>query len=50
MFLVLVSPEYGNELLPIVKGTVAFFTSLLFVLLSLLIIAWKYFATRHSKA
>ena len=35
MFLILIAPEYGNAFMPIVKGTVAAFFSLLFILISL---------------
>lgn len=47
MFLILIAPEYSADwMFPIVKGTVAFFSSLLFVIISLIIIVWKYFAMR----
>jgi len=49
MFLILIAPEYGNAFLPIEKGTVAGFFSLLYILISLLLITYKYFATRNSK-
>ncbi len=35
MLLVLTAPEYGNAFLPIEKGTVSFFFSLLYVIISL---------------
>lgn len=47
--LIFLAPEYsGDWMFPVVKGTVAFFSSLLFVLISLLIICWKYFTSRRS--
>lgn len=49
MFMILIAPEYGNAFLPIEKGTVAGFFSLLYILISLIIIIWKYFATRRDK-
>lgn len=48
MVLIFVAPEYsGDWMFPIVKGTVAFFSSLLFIIISLLLIAWKYFSSRR---
>src|SRR5438105_61983 len=50
MVLIFITPEYGQGLFdPIVKGTVAFLTSALFVVISLGIIIVKYFTAR-SKA
>lgn len=46
MFLVLIAPEYGHAFMPIEKGTVAGFSSLLFVIISVVIIMWKYLTTR----
>lgn len=47
IFLVLISPEYNPSLLPInEKGFVSFSFSTLFLLISLIIIAWRYFSTR----
>ena len=41
IILVLLSPEYGNALLPVEKGTVSFFMSALFLIISLIIIIYK---------
>ncbi len=50
MILVLISPEYSNDwMFPITKGSVAFITSVLFVLISLILITWKWFALRKTK-
>jgi len=49
MFAILISPEYGNAFLPIEKITVAGFFSLLYVIISLIIIIWKYTTTRNDK-
>jgi len=49
MLLIFLAPEYTSDwMYPVVKGTVAFFTSLLFVIISLLLIAWKFLSTRRS--
>lgn len=49
MLTIFLAPEYSADwMFPIVKGTVAFFSSLLFVIISLIIIIWKYFATRNK--
>ena len=48
MFAILISPEYGNALLPIEKGTVGAFFSLLYIIISLLIIAYKYFTLKSK--
>ncbi|MCX6790096.1 MAG: hypothetical protein NTV60_01050 [Candidatus Kaiserbacteria bacterium] len=49
MILIFVSPEYsggfGIPLYSMTKGSVAFMSSLLFVLISLLIVVWKYVAS-----
>ena len=43
MLLIFITPEYGGGLVnPIVKGPVAVFLSSLFIILSLLIVAYKY--------
>lgn len=48
MLAIFLAPEYsGDWMFPVVKGTVAFFSSLLFVIISFLLIAWKYFAPRR---
>lgn len=45
MLLIFLAPEYsGDWMYPIVKGTVAFFSSLLFIIISLILIIWKWFA------
>jgi hypothetical protein len=49
MLAILVSPEYGNALLPIEKGTVGVFFSLLYIIISLLIIAYKYFTLKSKR-
>ncbi len=47
MLLILLAPEYSSDwMFPVVKGTVAFFSSLLFVIISSLIILWKHLAPR----
>ncbi len=44
---IFLAPEYSSDwMFPVEKGTVAFFSSLLFVIISLLIIAWKYLSPR----
>lgn len=49
MLAIFLAPEYTNDwMYPVVKGTVAFFSSLLFLLISLLLITWKYLSSRHS--
>lgn len=49
MLLILITPEYGGGLFnPIEKGSVAFVSSAFFFLISLVIIAWKYFSTRPN--
>lgn len=50
MILIFLAPEYSNDwMYPVTKGAVASFSSLLFVIISLIIIVWKYFSTRQSK-
>ena len=46
MFLILIAPEYGNDFVPIEKGTIAFFSSVLFCIISTGLIIWKHMATR----
>lgn len=48
ILLVLLSPEYGNSLLPVEKGTVSFFMSILFVIVSVFIITYKHFSLKKS--
>ena len=49
MVLIFLAPEYSSSFIyPITKGSVAFISSLLFTLISLILIIWKYFATRRS--
>ncbi len=44
MVAILISPEYSHDwMFPIEKGTVAFMTSVVFVIASSAIIGWKYF-------
>lgn len=38
MIAILISPSYGNWMIPIEKGTVAFFSSIVFCIISLIII------------
>ncbi len=48
MLLIFLAPEYSTDwMFPIEKGTVAFFSSALFVAISLVIIAWKYLSSRE---
>ena len=47
MFAILIAPEYGNALLPVEKGTVGVFFSLLFVIISIVLIFVKYFRLRR---
>jgi len=50
MLLIFLAPEYSSDwMFPVVKGTVAFFSSLIFLTISLAIIAWKYFLARRPK-
>jgi hypothetical protein len=49
MLLIFLAPEYSADwMFPIVKGTVAFFSSLLFAGISLILIIYKYFASRRA--
>ena len=50
MILILISPEYAHDwMFPIEKGTVAFFSSIIFSIISILIIGIKFVASRKSK-
>lgn len=45
MVLILLAPEYsGDWMFPVTKGSVAFSSSLLFVIISLILIAWEWSA------
>ncbi|MHB0865686.1 MAG: hypothetical protein ACYC1Y_02190 [Minisyncoccota bacterium] len=49
---ILLAPEYSEQFLPmfpVVKGTVAFFSSLLFFTISLFIVVWKFFVVRSAE-
>ena len=49
MILIFITPEYGEGLFdPIQKGSVALLTSVLFALISIGIIVWKFFSTRKK--
>jgi hypothetical protein len=49
MIAIFLAPEYTNDwMLPITKGTVAFFSSALFILISLVIISLKYISLKRS--
>ena len=49
MVLIFLAPEYTSDwMFPVVKGTVAFFSSLLFLVISPILIIWKHFFTRRS--
>jgi hypothetical protein len=49
MLAIFLAPEYSSDwMFSIVKGTVAFFSSLLFVAISIVLILWKYFAARRA--
>jgi len=49
MILIFLAPEYTSDwMYPVVKGTVAFFSSLFYAIISLIIIVWKYFVRRHE--
>ena len=51
MILIFFSPEYassfGITLYPITKGSIAFISSFLFIIISLALILWKYFSLRR---
>jgi len=50
MILIFLAPEYSSDwMYSIEKGTAAFFSSILFVIISLVLIAWKHLLTRDSK-
>ena len=49
MILIFLAPQYSTDwMYPVEKGTVAFLTSLLFVTISLFVIAWKLIAIRRA--
>ena len=49
MVLIFFAPQYSTDwMYPVVKSTVAFLTSLLFVVVSLILIAWKSITTRRA--
>ena len=49
MLLIFLAPEYSTDwMFPVVKGTVAFFSSILFVIISLILIVWKYVVARRN--
>jgi len=49
MVLIFLAPQYSTDwMFPIEKGTVAFLSSLLFVIISLTIITWKSIAIRRT--
>lgn len=49
MLAIFLAPEYTHDwMFPVVKGTVAFFSSLLFLIISLLLITWKHFSSLHT--
>ncbi|MDP3965649.1 MAG: hypothetical protein Q8Q13_02515, partial [bacterium] len=49
MFLILIAPEYSNDwMYPVEKGGVAFAVSIVFCVVSILIIAMKYISLRKS--
>ena len=51
MLLIFLAPQYSSDwMYPIEKGTVAFFSSLLFIIISLILIASKYLSTRNKSA
>lgn len=49
IFLVLLAPQNDSSLIPIDKGRVSFGMSILFLLISLILITWKWFALRKAK-
>lgn len=50
MLLIFLAPEYSHDwMYPIEKGTVAFFSSVIFSILSIIIIGTKYLAARRGK-
>ena len=49
MILIFFAPQYSTDwMYPIVKSTVAFLTSLLFVVISIALITWKSIAIRRT--
>ena len=48
IILVLISPEYGNSLFPIEKDSVSFFMSVLFLLISIILILSNHFSLKNS--
>ena len=47
MLLIFLSPEYSSDwLYPVEKGSVAFISCILFAIISIVIIAWKYFSRK----
>jgi hypothetical protein len=49
MVCTLLAPDYSQSLLPIVKGSVSFFMSLAYSVLSVIIILTKMYTTREKK-
>lgn len=49
IFLILISPEYGHSLFPIDKGRVSLTMSVLFLLISLILIVIKYFSSNKKQ-
>ena len=49
IFLTIISPSYGHGLLPIEKSSVSFFMSILFFLISLIIILTKSLSKKSSR-
>lgn len=51
MVAIFLAPEYSADwMFPIEKGSVAFFSSLIFAVISLLLIIYKYFASRRARS
>ena len=50
ILLVIISPEYGNALFPVEKGSVSFAMSLLFLIISLIIIISKHLSLLKKPA
>ena len=50
MLAVIISPSYGNWMIPIEKGTVAFALSVLFVIISLVLIIWQSVKERRKES
>ncbi len=49
LILTILAPEYDPSLLPVTKGVVSFFMSILFLIISLLIILIKYLSLRKKE-